>query len=125
MGCYLPNGFEPLTALHVALRYDAILRDLDKPLYNDYVDDLIYNMDDPNTFDLKYIPAGHTVRFFINGVFYNKDHNYFVLDAQNRKLIWNFTKENGGFDLDPTFRYIAVYDIYYEDNNLGGPDDIV
>ena len=116
MGVYLPYGFEPLTALHIAERYNAILQEqLDHNIYNDFIDNLSFSVNNPNEFNLKYIPIWNNLRLFINGVFYSRE--YYIIDEQTKKLTWIFTAENGGFDLTSDFKYLAVYDLSYTDNN--------
>jgi hypothetical protein len=115
MGVYLPQGYEPLTAQHIVNRYVQIIDELEYQIYNDYVDNIEYQVDDPNTFNIHYIPAENNLRFYINGVFYEEDTHY-TLDRENKEIKWLFTGEEGGFKLEPHYKYFAVYDIYLKDN---------
>lgn len=123
MGVYLPYGFEPMTAQRIVERYNQILDEIDNDMYFDYVDNLLYD-ETPHEFELKYIPPDHGVRLFINGVFYDEDSGYFLVDRENRKLYWMWDSSQGGFDLQPFWKYTALYNIFYEDNGLSGPADV-
>lgn len=118
MGVNLPNGIEPLTALLVSKRYEKIIDENSFEFMNDFGDELEYWPSSPNVFRLKYIPAIGNLRFYINGVYYPLADGFFDLDREGKKLTWLYTKENGGFDLEPHFRYLAIYDVYYEENGL-------
>lgn len=115
MGVYLPYGFEPLTAQHIAERYVKIIDDIDKDMYNDYIDTIPFNVYSPNVLEIKHIPAERNLRLYINGVFYYENVHYY-LDREGKKIVWLFTREKGGFDIEPYFKLTAIYDIFYVDN---------
>jgi hypothetical protein len=125
MGVYLPYGFEPLTALHIVDRYSEIIDDLNKEYYNDYEDHLTFDSGNPNVFHLKYLPpTSNAIRLYINGVFYNIEDDYFDFDREKREITWKFERKFGGFDLEPHWKFLALYDVYYEMNGLSGSKDI-
>lgn len=117
-GVNLPDGIEPLTALHVAERYVKIIDENSLEFMNDYGDELEFRPSSPNVFQLKYIPAQGNLRFYVNGVFYDLAEEFYELDREGKTLTWKFPADKGGFDLKPHFRYLAVYDVYYEENGL-------
>jgi len=110
MGVYLPYGFEPLTAQQVAQRYEEIIDGLDQRKYNDYVDPLDFMPEIPDEFSIRYIPMDKNLRFYINGVIYRENIHY-SLNREEKRITWLFTKRRGGFDLEPHFNYLAIYDI--------------
>ena len=124
MGVYLPQGYEPLTAQHIVDQYTKIIDEIDQNMYNDYVDNLVFDSKNKDLLILDYIPADKNLRFYVNGVFYEENIHY-TLDRMNRRLTWKFTTTNGGFDLETRFKYMAVYDIYLEENGLANASQII
>ena len=105
-------------------RYEELIREIDREYYNDYIDQLTVDPDEPHHFTLKYVPVENNLRLRINGVWYIPPT--YVLDRTNKTLEWIFTKANGGFDILPSFNVTAFYDITLADNpDLDSLDDIV
>jgi hypothetical protein len=111
MGVYLPHGFTDLTAQYIVDRYSEVLDDIDQDAYADYVDNLAFIPANTNSFDLAYVPRN--LQFFINGIGYEEDVHFII---KGTKITWTFTASAGGFDLEPYWNYVALYDVYKEDN---------
>jgi hypothetical protein len=123
MGIFLPDGFEPLTALHVAEVYGKIIDGMNKTIYFDYKNILEFTPNS-NVFSLDYIPVFRSLSFFINGIKYYENVHY-TLDREGKLITWLSTEDEGGFDLQPHFKYLALYDIDIEENSLESIEDIV
>lgn len=82
-----------------------------------YTDYLKYDfVNYSNTFKLLYKPSPGTIRLYVNGIEYDEYCKAFTYNESDNSITWKFTKELGGFDLKPSFLYIAIYDYYMEDN---------
>jgi hypothetical protein len=123
MGIYLPHGFTDLTAQYIVDRFTKVIDELDLEMFNDYIDNLVFNVAKPNEFSIRYVPAIGNLRFYINGILYDEGDHYH-LDRANKKITWLFTKAEGGFDIEPHYKLLAVYDIYLKDNDLQRLDQI-
>jgi len=82
-------------------------------IVDDFNDLLTFNPDEPNVFDIQHIPQIESTRLYINTMYYDEDDD-FVVDYENKKLIWMFSEANGGFDLSNDFEILAVYDYYID-----------
>ena len=84
---------------------------------NDYTDFVEYNDYSPHDFFLKYKPMQYTVRLIVNGVRY-EENVHFIFNKSENKITWLFTEDVGGFNLEPCFRIVAVYDFLFEENDI-------
>ena len=86
-----------------------------KPMFNDYNDYLDIGTD--GLMYSRYIPLDGTIRLLINGVQY-EENLHFIFKKSDRSIRWIFNSVNNGFDLTNDFTIVAVYDLYFEDNNI-------
>ena len=115
MGYYYPEGFEPITAQLIVDEYNSIIDDIRNKMFNDFEDHLIFDPNNPNVFYLKYIPVN--VRLSVNGILYYRDL-HFTFDRETREITWIFGPGKGGFELEERYNYVAIYDLFYEANNI-------
>lgn len=124
------GGENPVDISHIGPNVKSAIRELHEvitglenrvDLIEEMLDD-VYEVErlyvDPtsrNQFQLLYIPNDRQVILKINGVDY-LENSAFTVDRPNKKLTWNFTESNGGFDLLEEFHIKAVY--YYEPEQL-------
>ncbi|WP_312339261.1 hypothetical protein [Anaerospora hongkongensis] len=89
--------------------------------FEDFSQDIVVISEMPTTeFVLKYKPCS-PIQVFINGLLY-KDSNWTYVKADN-KIIWNFTEENDGFNIDKDFVVSLIYDFLYSENVVEAPEN--
>lgn len=95
-------------------RHLKVINELTTKLYDDYRDTLVFDINQPNIFNLSYIPVLYNLRLYINGVFYPE--TCYTVDRENKQITWLNTASNGGFDLDASYNIVAIYDVSITEN---------
>lgn len=92
--------------------YDLI----DSMVYSGYIQEDNLSQEAENEFHLQYKPVPNTIKMVINGIEYSE--GAFEYDKSENKIIWRWTKEEGGFDLLPGWHVKIVYDFNYTENGI-------
>lgn len=98
------------------------LKKLNDLIFDDYVDNIMFEPRFPHKFRLSYIPEQFGLRLFINGVRY-EENVYFIYDEKTNSIEWLFDESNNGFDIKGDMEIIAVYDLNYEKNGIKNKDE--
>ena len=68
-------------------------------------------------FKLHYVPSNENcIKFFVNGVMYSSHTGAIRYNKQENCIEWLWNSENFGFDIEPSFTCMAVYNYSEEDN---------
>lgn len=77
--------------------------------------------DDTETFNLDKTEIDFsTFKFYINGIYYPQNKNFYLIDQDNNTVTWLFNESNGGFalkDSEVTINYNYLVETEEEQNN--------
>ena len=121
MGAGTDSGYNPEDIFDIIGNTNSAIESV-KPKMNDYSDFLEFNEENINEFFLEFKPIKNTVRLVINGVRYEEGVHFSYL-SNNNSIVWLFTRERGGFDLQLDFKVVAVYDFIFAENGIS-PDNV-
>jgi hypothetical protein len=125
MGAGYTTGFEPQDAYDIISNLTNKLQLDYKNKMNDYTDYLEFNPDNPREFYLEFKPiiynvpgvSANNIRLAINGIRYHEG-THFTYDKKTNCISWNYTKDQGGFDLQEKYSIVAIYDFLFEENGI-------
>jgi hypothetical protein len=107
--------------LTVAEEKVTYLEKLNDILFDDYQEVLHFDSNNPTKFKLRFIPIESSIKFYINGVRYDKDL-YWTYNSDNKYIEWTYTAFNQGFDIDSRMVITVTYDLYYDINGITDKD---
>jgi len=105
---------DKLTIAEEKVNYLEKINDI---IFDDYQEILYFDSKNPTRFNLRFIPVESSIKFYINGVRYDKDL-YWIYNSDNKYIEWTYTQYNQGFDIDKRMVITVVYDLYYDINGI-------